>query len=169
MRQGRLPLKFKQANDDGHGGTDFMAHGRQECTFGLVGLLGLLAGFNQRCFQLLALGNVDPAAQQALQLAVGTVERHGPLVGVGALALEFDAPVNEYRLGVLEQAQVIGVQLSGQCLGNDFDVRQAPALDVFQAQREGLLIAFVAGDQSPFQITYVDRIGDTVEQRALEG
>ncbi|MNH46502.1 hypothetical protein D3C81_2324270 [compost metagenome] len=57
---------------------------------------------HQRFFQLLAFSDVDPATEQALQLSIGTVERHGPLVGIGTLALELNMPIDEYRLGILE-------------------------------------------------------------------
>ncbi|MNR37858.1 hypothetical protein D3C85_1559140 [compost metagenome] len=80
-----------------------MAHGRQEDTFGLVGLLRLLARLDQINFQLLAFSDVDPAAEQALQLTIGAVERHCPLVGIGALALMLNTAINKHRFGVLQQ------------------------------------------------------------------
>ncbi|MCY1435096.1 hypothetical protein D9M71_511760 [compost metagenome] len=61
------------------------------------------------------------------------------------------------------------MQLRCQLRRNHGDIGQALPFDILQAQRKRLLVAFVAGNQAPFQITDIDRIGDAVEQCALEG
>ncbi|MNJ58899.1 hypothetical protein D3C77_545570 [compost metagenome] len=61
------------------------------------------------------------------------------------------------------------MQLCCQLVGDHLDVGQAAPFDILQTQRKHLLVTLVAGNQAPLQITYIDRDGDTVEQRALEG
>ncbi|MNJ45904.1 hypothetical protein D3C77_410190 [compost metagenome] len=92
----------------------------------------MLTRFHQLSFQLLALGDVDPAAQQPLQLPVSAVERHGPLIGIGALAVDLDATVDEQWFRVLEQTQVVRVQLSSQLRRNDADIGQAMPSGILQ-------------------------------------
>ena len=41
-----------------HGGTDFMTHVGQKVTFGLVGLVSDLFGFNEFIFHAFAFGNI---------------------------------------------------------------------------------------------------------------
>ncbi|MCY1173921.1 hypothetical protein D9M73_141020 [compost metagenome] len=88
-----------------------MAHGRKESTLGLVGLFGLPMGFDQCSFQLLSLTDIDPAAKQSLQLPIGAIEWHGPLIGFDSAPAHVDLAIDEYRLRILQQRHVVSMHL----------------------------------------------------------
>ncbi len=119
-------------------------------------------------FQLLALGDVDPAPEQPLQLPVGGEERHRPLPDIHTFAGQFEGAIGKDRLMVLQQIKVIGVHLLGQGTRDQIDICEASAIHLFEADAQTLLIATVAGNQSPFEVAHVNRIGDTVEQSVFE-
>ena len=50
--------QFKHANDTIHRGTNFMAHGGQESTFGNIGRFGRIFGVQQLFIRLLGFRNV---------------------------------------------------------------------------------------------------------------
>ncbi len=146
-----------------------MTHAGQKDTLRLVGLSGQTHCFLELLLKLLALGDIDPAAQQPLQLSVGSEERDRPLPDVHAFSGQFDGAVGKDWLVIFQQVEVVGMHLLSQCTRYQIDIRKASTIHLLETDAKALLVATVAGNQSSLEIANINRIGDTIEQGVFEG
>lgn len=146
-----------------------MAHGGEELALGGAGSHRRLAGFAQFRFQALAVADIDPAAEQALEFAASVVEGHQPLIDLVRLAVHLDAAIEIARLAMMQQLAVFEFQGMGQAWRTDALFGRRGADQFFQRSAEELFVGAVAGAQATLQVAHVEWRGQAVEQRKLEG
>ena len=141
-----------------------MAHGCEKSAFRPIGLVGALLGRAQFIEQLAPLTDVDPAADDALDLARRIAVRQDPVVDRQFLAAEVQRPIQDQRVALRHNALVVGVILSGLCFECRADLERAFADHVLALDVERLQVAVVTGLQQALAVTHVNRMGGFVDQ-----
>lgn len=150
-----LERQFQQADDGIHGGTDLVAHGREEGALGTVCLLGLLAGHRQLIEQAYPFADVDPAPHPPLHIAVQIVVRLNPVIDVDPARRQDQTVIPLLGAAAVTGKHQIPVQGSKKRPARACVVQaRAEQTDLGLAKEAG--IAAVAQHQDPVQIPRID-------------
>ena len=158
-----LERQFQQADDGIHGGTDLVAHGREEGALGTVCLLGLLAGHRQLIEQAYPFADVDPASHPPLHIAVQIVVRLNPVIDVDPARRQDQTVIPLLGAAAVTGKHQIPVQGSKKRPARSRVVQaRAEQTDLGLAKEAG--IAAVAQYQDPVQIPRIDGVRCPVHQ-----
>ncbi|MNO99469.1 hypothetical protein D3C76_912390 [compost metagenome] len=145
-----------------------MTHGGQEGGLGLVCRFRLLLGHLHGVIQALAFGNVDPAGNHTGNGAVAATIGKQPVVqGQLPAICQGQHPITHHRLPLLYGFKIsLAVVLRLFC--GQHSVKQGLAYHLLAFDTQCLQIAQVAGQQAPFPVAHVNRVGSAIDHHPHE-
>ena len=142
---GTLESQLQHADHRVHGGADLMTHGRQECAFRAIGLIGTVLGAAQVIEQLAAFADINPAADDALDLTDRIAVRQDPVIDRQVLPMNMQGAIQDQRLAFGDYPQIVGMVLTGLCFVFQVDLHDTLADDVLALDAEDLQVTVIAG------------------------
>lgn len=93
-----------------------MAHGGQKGAFGTVGVVGQFFGCAQLIHKVAPFTDVDPASDNALDLAQRVAEGQDPVIDGEGFTTDIERAIQDQRGALSHDAQVVGLIIVGFAL-----------------------------------------------------